>query len=174
MAAIFVLHRTSSLKWTGVNALSFPEHFNRSILKLLNMGTTVKQKSVRCPDFQNMLLPGLSYTWHLKNIKIYKNVGVATKAPPFFNLAQNGHLFEHRWSDFNKTFESGFFDFKQIHKSTKINKISYKLKYLAQIVIFRPHRPPLPDLVFWPALSYFLADFNKKGVKMLSGSYCII
>ena len=91
------------------------------------------------------------------------------KCPRSFNLVQNGH--EHGWSDFNETFESGFFDFKQIHNRTKINKVSCKLKYLAQIVIFRP---PLPDLVFWPALSHFLANFNKKGVKMLSGSYCII
>ena len=175
MAANFVLHRTSSLKCTGVNALSFPVHFNRSVLKLLNLGTTVKRKRVRCSDFQNMLLPGLSYTWHSKNIKIYKNMGVATKAPPCFNLAQNGHFLEHGWSDFYETFESGFFDFKQIHNSTKINKISCKIKYLDQIVIFRPpHRPPLPDLVFRAALSHFLADFNKKGVKMLSGSYCII
>ena len=46
---------------------------------------------------------------------------------------------------------------------------------MAQIVIFGPpHRPPLPDLVFRAALSHFLSDFNKKGVKMLSGSYCII
>ena len=62
MAANFVLHRTSSLKCTGVNALSFPVHFNGSILKLLNLGTTVKRERVRCSDFQNMLLPGLSYT----------------------------------------------------------------------------------------------------------------
>ena len=105
----------SSLKCTGVNALLFPVHFNRSVLKLLNLGTTVKRKRVRCSDFQNMLLPGLSYTRHEKNIEIYKNVGVATKAPPFFNLAQNGHFLEHGWSDFYETFESGFFDFKQIH-----------------------------------------------------------
>ena len=175
MAANFLLHRTSSLKCTGVNALSFPVHFNGSVLKLLNLGTTVKRKWIRCSDFQNMLLPGLSYTWHSKNIKIYKNMGVATKAPSCFNLTQNGHFLEHGWSDFYKTFESGFFDFKQILNSTKINKISCKIKYMAQFLIFRPpHRPPMPDLVFRAALSHFLADFNKKGVKMLSGSYCII
>ena len=102
-------------------------------------------------------------------------MGVATKAPPCFNLALNGHFLGHGWFDFNETFESGFFDFKQIHNSTKINKISCKLKYLDQIVIFGPPTdPPLPDLVFRAALSHFLADFNKKGVKMLSGSYCII
>ena len=59
-----------------------------------------------------------------KNIKMYRNVGVATKAPPCFNLAQNSHFLEHGWSNFYETFESGFFDFKQIHNSTKINKIS--------------------------------------------------
>ena len=102
-------------------------------------------------------------------------MGVVTKAPPCFNLVQNGHFLEHGWSDFYETFESGFFDFKQIHNSTKINKVSCKIKYMAQIVIIRPpHRPPLPDLVFRAALSHFVADFNKKGVKMLSGSYCII
>ena len=37
---------------------------------------------------------------------------------------------------FYETFESGFFDFKQIHNRTKINKLSCKIKYLAQIVIF--------------------------------------
>ena len=99
---------------------------------------------------------------------------MATKAPPCFNLAQNGHFLEHGWSDFYETFESGFFDFKQIHNSTNINKISCKIKYLDQIVIIRPPRPPLPDLVFRAALSYFLANFNKKGVKMFSVSYCII
>ena len=29
-------------------------------------------------------------------------MGVATKAPPCFNLAQNGHFLEHEWSDFTK------------------------------------------------------------------------
>ena len=102
-------------------------------------------------------------------------MGVATKAPSCLNLAHNGHFLEHGWSDFYETFENGFLDFKQIHNSTKINKISCKIKYLVQIVIFQtPHRPPLPDLVFRAALSHFLADFNIKGVKMLSGSYCII
>ena len=38
-------------------------------------------------------------------------MGVATKAPLCFNLAQNGHFLEHGWSDFYKTFKSGFFDF---------------------------------------------------------------
>ena len=51
-------------------------------------------------------------------------MGVATKASPCFNLAQNSHFLEHGWSDFYETFESGFFDFKEIHNSTKINKIS--------------------------------------------------
>ena len=60
----------------------------------------------------------------LKKYKTYKNVGVATKAPPCFYLAQNSHFLEHEWSDFYETFESGFFDFKQIHNSTKIEKIS--------------------------------------------------
>ena len=47
---------------------------------------------------------------------------------------------------------------------------------MAQIVIFGPSTdPPLLDLVFRATvLSHFLADFNKKGVKMLSGSYRII
>ena len=70
-------------------------------------------------------------------------MGVATKVLPCFNLAQNDRFLEHGWSDFYETFESGFFDFKQIHNGTKINKISCKIKYMAQIVIFRPpHRPP--------------------------------
>ena len=69
-------------------------------------------------------------------------MGVATKAPPWFNLAQNGHFHEHGWSDFYKTFESGFFDFKQILNSTKINKISCKIKYMAQFLIFRPPTDP--------------------------------
>ena len=43
---------------------------------------------------------------------------------------------------FYETFESGFFDFKQIHNSTKINKISCKIKYLDQIVIFGPPTDP--------------------------------
>ena len=129
MAANFVLHRTSTLKCTGVNALSFPVHFNGSVLKLLNLGTTVRRK--RCSDFQNILLPrGYLIPGIKKKHKIYKNVGVATKAPPCFNLAQNGHFLEHA------------FDFKQTHNSTKINKISCKIKYLGQIVIFRPPIDP--------------------------------
>ena len=47
MAANFVLHRTLSLKCTGVNALSYTVHFNRSILKLHKISTTVKGKRVR-------------------------------------------------------------------------------------------------------------------------------
>ena len=66
MAAIFVLHRTSSLKWTGVNALSFPVHFNRSILKLLNMGTTVKKELdaqiFRICFYQGNLIPDIQKT----------------------------------------------------------------------------------------------------------------
>ena len=49
---------------------------------------------------------------------------------------------------FTETFESGFFDFKQIHNSTKINKISCKIKYLDQIVIFRPPTDPLAAFSF--------------------------
>ena len=142
MAANFVFHRTSSLKCTGVNALSFPVHFNRSVLKLLNLGTTVKRKRVRCSLFSEYAFTEVILHLTLKNIKIYKNVGVATKAPPCFNLAQYGHFLEHGWSDFYETFDSGFFDFKQIHNSTKINKISCKIKYLDQIVIFRPPQTP--------------------------------
>ena len=67
---------------------------------------------------------------------------MATKAPLCFNLAQDSHFLEHGWSDFYETSESGFFGFKQIHNSTKINKISCKIKYLAQIVIFRPPTDP--------------------------------
>ena len=89
-------------------------------------------------------------------------MGVATKAPPCFNLAQNGHFLVHRWSDFHETFESGFFDFKQIHNITKINKISCKIKYFDQIVIFGPPQSPFAGLVFRVALSHFLANFNKK------------
>ena len=84
----------------------------------------------------------------IKNIKIYKNVGVATKAPPCLNLKQNGHFLEHGLSNFYETFDSGFFDFKQIHNSTKINKISCKIKYLAQIVIFGPPTDPLTGFSF--------------------------
>ena len=107
----------------------------------------VKTHGLRCSDFQNMLLLRLSYTWLWKNMKIYKNMGVATKAPPCFNLVQNGHFLEHGWSDFYETFESGFFDFKQIHNSTKINKVSCKIKYMAQIVIIRP--PTDPPCQIW-------------------------
>ena len=121
--------------------------------------------------FSEYAFTGVILYLTFKKHKIYKNMGLATKAPPCFNLAQNGHFLEHGWSDFYKTFESGFFDFKQIHNS---NKISCKIKYMAQILIFRLPQTPLPDLVFRAALSHFLADFNKKGVKMPSESYCII
>ena len=38
MATIFVLHRTSSLKCTGVNALSFPVDFNQERSKIAYYG----------------------------------------------------------------------------------------------------------------------------------------
>ena len=125
--------------------------------------------------FSEYAFTGVILYLTLKNIKIYKNVGVATKAPPCFNLAQNGHFLGHGWSDFYETFESGFFDFKQIHNSTKTSKISCKNKIFGPNCHFqtRPNTP-LPDLVFRAALSHFFPDFNKKSVKMLSGSYCII
>ena len=123
MAVNIVLHRTLSLKCTGVNALSYPIHFNGSVLKLNEIGTTVKQKRVRCSDFQNILLQGLPYTCHLKNIKRYKRVGMPTEAFTCFNLAQNGHFIEHEWSDFYETFRNIIFDLRQIHNSYKIIKI---------------------------------------------------
>ena len=73
-------------------------------------------------------------------MKTYTNVGVAIKAPPCFHLAQNGHFHEHGWSNFYETFESGFFDLKQIHNSTKINKLSFK--------IFGPPQTPLAEFSF--------------------------
>ena len=78
----FVLHRTSSLKCTGVNALSFPVHFNRSVLKLLNLGTTVKRKRVRCSDFQNMLFTGVILYLGLKTIKYIRMWAWQKKRPP--------------------------------------------------------------------------------------------
>ena len=54
-------------------------------------------------------------------------------------------------------------------------KIRYQITNLTQIVIFRPPTdPPLSDLLFWAAPTHFLADFEKKGVKMIRRSYCII
>ena len=89
---------------------------------------------------------------------------MATKAPPFLNLAQNGHFLEHGWSDFYKTFESGFFDFKQIH-ITALQSIKYYVKeniWPNKLSFSDPPQTPLPDLVFRAALSHFLANFNKK------------
>ena len=73
---------------------------------------------------------------------------MATKTPPCFNLVQNGHFIEHGLSDFYETFESGLFDFKQIHSRTKISKRSCKIKYLVQIVIFGPPQTPLAEFSF--------------------------
>ena len=91
---------------------------------------------------------------------MYKNVGVGTKAHPCFNLVQKGHFLEHGWSDFYKTFESGFFDFKQIHNSTKINKISCKIKYLDHIVISGPPTDPLARFSFLDGTVSFFGQFQ--------------
>ena len=117
----------------------------------------LKSVSFFQPSFPCLLTSKLIYS------ATSKECDVATKAPLCLNLEQNGHFIENRWSDFYETFRNVFFDLKQIHNSYKINKIRCKIKYLTQIVIFRPfHRPPLSDLVFWAALCHVLADFNKK------------
>ena len=83
-----------------------------------------------------------------KNIKMYKNMGVATKAPHALIWRKTAIFLSMDGLIFTKTFESGFFDFKQIHNSTKINKISCKIRYMAKIVIFGPHRSPLARFSF--------------------------
>ena len=90
MAVDFVFHRMLSLKCTGVNALSYPVHFNRSVVKLLYIGTIVKRKRVRCSNFQNVLLQGLAYIRHSKKHKNVYESGRGDKSAPCFNLAQNG------------------------------------------------------------------------------------
>ena len=90
-----------------------------------------------------------------KKTKIYKNVGVATKAPPCFNLAQNSHFIQNDSLISMKLLEMYSLTSNRYITATK--SIKYDVKYLTQIVIFRH---PLSDLVFWAALSHFLADFN--------------
>ena len=156
------------LKCTEVIALSYPVHFNRSILKLNNIGTTVKRKRVRCWDFQNMFEQGLTLypTWHSKNVKIYNNVGVATKAPRYLKLAQNGHFIENGWSDFYKIFRNVFFDLKQIHKryitATKSIRYYVKSSIWPKLTLLRPPQTPLIGFSFLGGTVSFLADFNKK------------
>ena len=59
-------------------------------------------------------------------MKIYKNVGTATKVPPCFDLVQNGPFIEHGWSDFYETFESGFLTSKRY--ITTLKSIKYHVE----------------------------------------------
>ena len=52
MAANFVLHRTLPLKCTEVNALSYPVHFNGSILKLNNIAPRSNEKDLDAQIFR--------------------------------------------------------------------------------------------------------------------------
>ena len=73
------------------------------------------------------------------------------------------------------TFINGFFDLKQIHYNTKINKMWCKIKCLTQIVIFRPPTDPPCRVYFFGrhCLIFWLISIKKKkkGVKMLRRSY---
>ena len=61
-----------------------------------------------------------------------------------------------------------------IHISSNSGK-GYKTQIITEIVIFW-HSPPTPssNSEFWAAPSHFLADFDEKGVKMLSATFCFI
>ena len=92
------------------------------------------------------------------------------KRPRAIFWCKTAIFIKNGWSDFYELLKVDSLTSNRC--TAALTSIKYHLKY---IVIFGPPQTPLRDLVFRAALSHFLANFKKKkGVKMLSGSYCNI
>ena len=168
-------HRTVQLKSALTLCISMAlQHRLQHVMKISYIEQISRAKVFKLSEYVGTMIFFRLRTWNLDfalRWGLHSHRKKNMMHPP--KIDQKDRFSNNKNLNFNFDSGNGLIDPRSISQDIKLVLKGFELIIIwGKPFFIRPPFRPHPEIVFWPALSHFLTDFFKKGVKLLRKTYC--